>query len=181
MEAYYSEVTRVGFVLYAVLMLTAAITDIWRYVIPNLLCLAVLLLFIVVALASPFPVPWWSHLGAAAIFFVPGIILYAVGWMGAGDVKLITVVSLWAGLTLLPQLLLAIAISGGVLSAALLLVRRLLPMLLLPIEGSEHWKLPKFLLKGAPVPYGIGIAAGGLWLGQDIALFGYAPRLLLPG
>jgi hypothetical protein len=33
--------------------------------------------------------------------------------------------------------------------------------------------MPRVLLQGEPVPYGVGIAAGGIWLGMKLPLLGY--------
>jgi len=106
MESYYLEITRIGLYLYIALLVLAAIFDIWKYIIPNVLSVALIGLFVVVAAASPFPINWWSHLGAAAAFFAVGIALYAFKILGAGDIKLITSVSLFAGFEQLPVLIL---------------------------------------------------------------------------
>jgi prepilin peptidase CpaA len=97
MAAYYSEITRGAFYLYVILLLIAAATDIWKFIIPNLISLAVIALFVALALMQPFPVAWGSHLGAAALFFAGGLLLYRFNILGAGDVKLLTALSLWAG------------------------------------------------------------------------------------
>ena len=67
MEAYYLEITKIGFYLYVFLLVMAAVFDAWKFIIPNVLSVALIGLFLVLATASPFPVKWWSHLGAAVI------------------------------------------------------------------------------------------------------------------
>ena len=113
MDAYYLEITRGAFYLYMILLLTAAITDIWKFIIPNLISLAVIALFVALALLQPFPIPWGSHVGAAALFFAGGLLLYRFNILGAGDVKLLTALSLWAGFGHLADLLLGVALCGG--------------------------------------------------------------------
>ncbi len=173
MEAYYFLITKAAFYLYIVLLLSAAICDIWRFVIPNLLSIVLIGLFFLVAAVSPFPVDWLSHLGAALGFFVVGFGLYAVKALGAGDVKLLAAVSLWAGLERLLDLLLFVALAGGALSIFLIVLRRILPGLLLAIRAGSDIKLPTVLLAGEPVPYGVGIATGAIFIATSLPVLGY--------
>ena len=173
MDAYYFEITKGAFYIYVVLLLTAAVTDVWKFIIPNLVCLALVVLFLALAAAQPFPVDWWSHLGAMAAFFVVGLLLYRFKGLGAGDVKLITALCLWAGFSDLLLLLLAVALAGGALSVALIVIRHLIFSLAVVGGASGQVTLPKVLLKGSPVPYGLGIAAGGIWYGTQNSLFGF--------
>ena len=173
MEAYYSEITKGSFYIYIVLLLTAGITDVWKFLIPNLISALLIVLFIALAFAQPFPVDWWSHLGAMLAFFIVGLLLYRFSVLGAGDVKLITALCLWAGFSGLPNLLLGVALSGGVLALALIAVRQLLFSMTLLKSDPGAIQLPKVLVKGSPVPYGVGIAAGGIWLGINNPIFGY--------
>lgn len=172
MEAYYFLITKAAFYLYIVLLLSAAICDIWRFVIPNLLSIVLIGLFVLVAAVSPFPVDWLSHLGAALGFFVVGFGLYAAKALGAGDVKLLAAVSLWAGLDRLLDLLLFVALAGGALSIFLIVLRRFLPGFLLAIR-AENTKLPTVLLAGEPVPYGVGIATGAIFIATSLPVLGY--------
>lgn len=173
MEAYYFQITKVAFYLYVLMLVTAGLCDIWRFIIPNLVSLFLVLMFFVVALISPFPVDWLSHLAAMAGFFAIGFLLYVFKVLGAGDVKLITAVSLWVGLDKLMDFLLVVAVAGGALSLVLLALRFLLPPILVMAKLEETIKLPRVLLPGSPVPYGVGIAVGGLWLAGSLPLLGY--------
>jgi len=164
------EITRIGLYLYIALLVLAAIFDIWKYIIPNVLSVALIGLFVVVAAASPFPINWWSHLGAAAAFFAVGIALYAFKILGAGDIKLITSVSLFAGFEQLPVLILGVALAGGALSLFLIVLRRILVSVLVFLKASDNTTLPRILLVGEAVPYGVGIAAGAIWMSSSLPL-----------
>jgi prepilin peptidase CpaA len=173
MDAYYLEITRGAFYLYMILLLAAAITDIWKFIIPNLISLAVIALFVALALLQPFPIPWGSHVGAAALFFAGGLLLYRFNILGAGDVKLLTALSLWAGFGHLADLLLGVALCGGGLAVALIVGRRIFFSLVLLGSAPESRSIPRVLVQGEPVPYGVGIAAGGIWLGSKLPIFGF--------
>lgn len=99
-----------------------------------------------------------SHLGAAALTFVVTGALFALKQLGAGDSKFATAVSLWFGLSGLVPFLFYMALSGGIIGVASLLLRKYKP-LKSPPAGS--W--PAKAQEGSPsVPYGIAIAIGTL-------------------
>ena len=65
----------------------------------------------------------WSALLCGAAALAAGFACHALGWLGGGDGKLLAVLALWLGPRDLPLALLGIALTGGVLLAAALLVR----------------------------------------------------------
>lgn len=147
-------------VTYALAMLClvlAALEDAWRYRISNMLSLALILLFVVAAIVQPIGVDWLDHLSGALFMFALGTAMFGLGWMGGGDVKLLTAVALWCGLADLPRLLITTSLLGGALVIALIVVRRALP------AAAGEWR-PKILRRNAPVPYGIAISVGALLL-----------------
>ena len=83
--------------VFSILLIAAAIFDVWKYVIPNFVSVGIVVLFFVASLLIPFQTYWLSHLGTASATFVVGLIVYRFRLMGAGDIKLITAVSLWTG------------------------------------------------------------------------------------
>ncbi len=172
MQEHYMEIAKASYYLYIALLAVAAVFDIWKLIIPNVLSVALVALFIVVGLASPFEVDWLSHFGAAGVFFVVGIGLYAFKILGAGDVKLITAVAVWWGLEYLIDLLFFIGIAGGGLALVLLGMRRLIPSLLVMLKAPEKSKLPRLLLPGELVPYGVGVAVGSIFLAFQAPLTG---------
>ncbi|MGE0108667.1 MAG: prepilin peptidase, partial [Bdellovibrionales bacterium] len=106
-------------VLAAFIMILAAISDAMRFKIPNLACLALLLLFPAYGLSHATPLPWKEHLTVFAVVLFVGYTLYIKKWAGAGDIKLIAVISLWAGPHLWAPCLFIVAISGGLLSVVI--------------------------------------------------------------
>jgi prepilin peptidase CpaA len=141
---------------FACLMFAAAIEDLRRLVIPNVLVLALTVLWplhIVTAPATSFISCAGAVLCAATVFGV-GILLFSRGLMGGGDVKLLTITTLWAGPALTPALLIVTAFLGGVLTLALLspLVVR---AVIAPAEVVGA-------VRKMPVPYGVAIAGAAL-------------------
>lgn len=137
------------------ILLVAAGFDLVRMEIPDRLPLLLLLLTGGVAILSP-EVPILSALGAWSAVLLLGLFLFARGWMGGGDVKLLVALAPMAGLGGLPTLLAAIAVSGGLLALALLLARAGVRGWM--GDGGPH---PLVLKAGAPLPYAVAIALGG--------------------
>lgn len=82
--------------LVATLLFT--IVDDWRrYTIRNEAILALLLLFAARALARGDYSQLVGHITLATVLFVMLLVIYARGWIGGGDVKLLAVACLWLG------------------------------------------------------------------------------------
>jgi prepilin peptidase CpaA len=105
---------------------------------------------VVVAGAAP---AWGGHLLSGGIALALGMVAFARGWVGGGDAKLLAAVALWAGTDLLLPLLVVTSAFGAVLALSLLWMRQLAWPGCLPA-----------LAPGAPIPYGVAIAAGAVWL-----------------
>jgi Flp pilus assembly protein protease CpaA len=142
------------------LLIAATITDIVWLRIPNWIPAGIAVLFLAAAVAEPRSLAWWgSHLGAGGIVLLVGMGIFAWGKIGGGDVKLLTGVALWFGLSPLPALLLAIGVVGGVVSIACVVLRGSGSDALLEYLGLRAVSLEK----GQGVPYAVAIAAG-CWL-----------------
>lgn len=140
--------------LAGVIMLFAAGSDALRFRIPNAAVLALILLFPIFVYVAPFTVRWPSHLLVFALLFVLGYGLYLKNLAGAGDIKLISAVGLWAGPDYWGHFLFITAISGGILGltiAVITLVRQHLS------KTEDQKNITK-----TPIPYGVAIALGGL-------------------
>lgn len=157
-----------AFAVYAGLLAAAALFDLLKFIIPNVVSGALLLLFFPFALFLPAEVDWLSHVGAAAACFAVTVSLYSFGWFGAGDVKLLTAASLWAGLALMPALLVYMSIAGGVLTLVLLVARHLKATLAPAAFSNGGTGAPNLFTKGAKIPYGVAIAYGALLIGLDL-------------
>lgn len=87
----------------------------------------------------------WALAAAAIVLAVTGF-MFAQGWLGGGDVKLLTAAVLLIGAPDAPALLLGMAVIGGVLSLAMLLWRAR--------PGGADAK--------PTVPYGVAIALAAI-------------------
>jgi prepilin peptidase CpaA len=135
-------------ILLGAALLKAAVGD-WRTRrIPNWLNAGIALL------AIPF---WFAigdnwaemviHTGVALFVFLLFSIPFTLGMMGGGDVKLIAALALWLRPEGVVQLLVVMAIAGGVLTLAMLIPHRMART-----AGNPE------------IPYGIAIAFAGFWL-----------------
>jgi prepilin peptidase CpaA len=149
-------------VLLACFVIIAAVLDMVSFRIPNVLCGLVLVTFLAAAYISNDVTPL-PHLYAGMGMLVLGIGLFYFNIMGGGDVKLLTVVALWLGLTNLGSLILATALIGGVLGGFLLIGRALLHRAL-PVASIPNLDAYPALKRNGPVPYGVAIALGTLYV-----------------
>jgi prepilin peptidase CpaA len=111
------------------------------------------------------------------IFFV----LFLVGGMGAGDVKLMAAVGAWAGLKQSGSLLLATALAGGVLAVVYMVFYRRVASTVINAGQLLRFHVtsglkphPELSLQSQAalrMPYGLAIAAGTLYLFLSTATF----------
>jgi len=133
----------------AIALAIAAFTDVRRRQIDNWLTAAI-------ALAAP--LFWWSagialwpdaaiQVGIAVATLVVLAGFFALGWMGGGDVKLLTAIALWIEPGLYLQLIVVMALVGGVLTL---------------VVGA--WHIARRQRDRVAIPYGVAISAAGLWV-----------------
>lgn len=131
--------------------------DATRYLIPNSLNLAILILWVCGVFFLPANIP--MALAAAGIVLLVGIGFFALGLMGGGDIKLLVVLTLWTGWGMVTvHFLMLTAIVGGVLVVVMLLARAAASAL------AKGRNLPRFFTPKQPVPYGLAIAGAFLIL-----------------
>lgn len=134
--------------LLGAMLLAAAVFDLRARIIPNTLNIAIALLA---------PLAWWAQglalwpdialqIGVAAIIFALFIGLFAIGGIGGGDVKMIGALALWIDWRLMLDLLMIMALIGGVIAGGMLIYRKL-----------------RHITDTAEVPYGVAIALAGMW------------------
>lgn len=138
-------------------LLAAAVADVARFEIPDTLSIALIALAIGFGFTQP-DFPWLLHGAALVLMFGLGALLFSLGWMGGGDVKVLTATAAWVGLSGLPMQLAGVAIAGGLLALALLLVRAGIRFADVPAE-----RVPRLFQRGAPLPYAVAIAGGTIW------------------
>ncbi|MEP0393403.1 MAG: prepilin peptidase [Erythrobacter sp.] len=133
----------------AIALLYAAFTDVRSRTISNWLNLSI---------AAVAPVFWWAsglsfwpdvaiQLGIAVAAFAVFAGMFALGMMGGGDVKLLTALALWIEPSAFLQLLLVMAVAGGILTVAMAAVHAI---------RKQKEKLA--------IPYGVAIAIGAFWI-----------------
>lgn len=148
------------------LLLAAAASDIVSYKIPNVVVLSILLLYPVFLLVTPAEVDWPMGLAVFAGAIAVGMVLTATGVLGAGDAKLLAAVLLWAGPSLAPLALIICALVGGVLAIFMLTPIRFFVASAFSSLGSQT--LSNMML-AKNMPYGVAIAAGGLFVAWALA------------
>ena len=107
----------------ALATLAASVTDLWKFKVYNLLTIPML---VTGACVSTLLGSWEglvASLLGAALGFVLLVFFFAVGGVGAGDVKLLTAVGAWLGPYLTYQVFVASALFGGIYALALVFRR----------------------------------------------------------
>ena len=159
------------FVLISILpaaLIVAAMTDIVSFKIPNLISVLLLSMFPVAALSAGADLTLITQgFGLGAVALVIGFAFFAVGKVGGGDVKLLAAATPWFGLAAGAEFLLMTGICGGLL-AMLLLAYRSLPMT--PVTTRFGW-LYQLYENQKYIPYGVAIAAGGLFAYPQSTIF----------
>ncbi len=146
----------------AIALLIAAFTDLKSRKIAN---------WLNGAIALGAPVFWWAsgmafwpdiaiQFGMAVATFAVLSVLFALRAMGGGDVKLLTALALWIAPAHFLQLIVMMALLGGVLTL---------------VFGG--WHIIRRQKDKIAIPYGVAIAAAGLWV---IGSF-YVPASALAG
>jgi prepilin peptidase CpaA len=149
-------------VLIAPLLALAAVSDLRRLRIPNVISLLMLAVFAGTLLVVPAPDLAGRGI-AAGVVFALGFLAFLRGLVGAGDVKLLSVLVLFiptGGLILFANLF-SVALLAGV--ALILTLRRL------PLREGHGWAS---LAGPRRFPMGISIAAAGI---------AYAPVAMMLG
>ena len=165
------------------LLILAALTDLRERRIPNWLTAGAAALYPVYLVLTPVPTAWLGAFGLALLVGVVGVVLFARGLVGGGDVKLIAAISLWAGLDHFAIFALVTTLTGGVLGLSSLWLQRWSPLLQAHLAGiglvaasarpeaaatagsAESAACPavEATAPAAPtLPYGVAIAAGGV-------------------
>ena len=139
-------------------MAFAGSMDLLTMTIPNRISLALIAGFIIAGPVTGMSMEQFGwHLGAGLSVLACTIAMFALGWMGGGDAKLLAAAALWVGFENLPLFFGMVGLLGGLL-AIIVLGYRYLPLAALPIPDWAA-RLHK---AGGGIPYGIAIAGGAL-------------------
>ena len=136
-------------VLLAALLVAAAVCDLKKREIPHTIVIAAALLAIPFWVASG--LAFWpnvaAQIGVALVIFAIFAGMFCLGWIGGGDVKLLTALALWLPWQAVVMMLVIMSLAGALVTFATLLWSRLRN----PSATPE-------------IPYGVAIAFAGLWL-----------------
>lgn len=148
-----------AFSLFPLLMILSATGDVLARRIPNLLVLVLALSFFPVAFLAGMAVEQVAlHAGTGFAMLFIGYVVFSLGLLGGGDVKLLAGASLWIGPAGLLPLLTMAALAGGLLCLALMAWTAI--TMEAELRGSILHRWVGWLRPG--VPYGYAIAAGAL-------------------
>ena len=145
----------------ALVLVWAAVGDATTYRIPNILPVLMAVGFGALAWLQPPSFLIGGILTGVGVFGV-GALLFARRLMGGGDVKLLAATSLWCGSGQLTPFALVISVTA--ITLALFMMSPL--GRLLPAPPSRLAAGPEGFasVTRQPMPFGVAIAAGGLWL-----------------
>lgn len=165
-----------GIVLVAILpalLVAAAVFDLTSFTIPNIVPAAMILLFaafLVYTVIAGHSLSWNQtamHVMAGVIGLGVGMGMFALGWVGGGDAKLFAVATLWLGWDALYEYTVLATLLGGVLTIALILLRRIvLPRIL----ADQPW-LARLADGKSGVPYGVALSMAALIVLPNTELF----------
>lgn len=155
------------FFIFAVPLMVAAYKDATSMTIPNWISLAMIAGFVVMV-----PFTWQglpelgTHLVVGGAFLAAGFAMFAFGWLGGGDAKLMAATALWMTWPDALQFILYTTLFGAALGLFLLIGRKFLPVRVL----TSQWMYTMFKDE-TKMPYGLAIAAGGIMVLPKSAIF----------
>lgn len=156
------------YMLVGAMMIAAAAYDVLTLTIPNWISLVLIVLFPMLAVAVG--LGWHElgwHVAIGVIALAAGIAAFALGAVGGGDAKLFGAVALYMGPLGIAPYVLSVAIAGGALAMLFLVLHQ---------PRIEAWTqrvpvLGQIVSRGAALPYGVAIVAGGLVAATSSHLF----------
>jgi prepilin peptidase CpaA len=158
----------VALIMFPALMAFAGASDFFTMTISNFVSLALLVGFVALALVVGLPTQEiMSHLSCGGSFLCLTFVLFAFGWIGGGDAKLSAATAIWLGWGNVVDYIGVASVIGGLLTLVFLQIRK--------------WPMPSFLTardwfarlydQGNGVPYGIALAAAGLIVYPETAIW----------
>lgn len=146
--------------VFPALVITGALYDATSFTIPNWISIALAVLFIPAALLLG------MSLGAIGLCLLVGFVMllvgmgmFAMGWIGGGDAKLLAAAALWMGWPGGLNFVLITALAGGALAVALSAARA--SLLQAYAARGPAW-VARLMAPGGAAPYGVAIAIGAL-------------------
>ena len=144
--------------IFGVCQVYAALNDARAMRIPNITSL-----FVLVAFALRVPAAWdgWGilsvHLAVGGLFFAAGFAMFAFGWLGGGDAKLMAATALFWTWPDAVTYIVYTTVLGGLLVLVLMVARNFVP-----VRIATHSLVAHMFREEKKVPYGIALAGGAL-------------------
>jgi prepilin peptidase CpaA len=142
-----------------VLLAYACFSDLFTMRISNRVCLAVLALFPAAALAGGMDIVTMGwHLAAGVAILAVSFALFAMGFVGGGDAKLVPAIVVWLGFDQMLEFIALFCVLGGMLTLAILFARRHpLPAGMM----AKPW-IAKLHAPTTGIPYGVALGVAAL-------------------
>ena len=141
---------------FPLLLLYAAWHDVSTMWIPNWVSIGLAAAFVPAAAAAGLSVEMiGTHLAFGGAVMLACAALFYLGIFGGGDAKVIAAASLWIGFNAVVPFVFWMALAGGGLALALLILRRL------QLQPRKAW-MKRLLSPEEGAPYAVAIAAGAL-------------------
>lgn len=147
--------------LFPAVMAFAASSDLLTMTISNCVSIVLAVAFAILAPLSGIGIETMAwHVLAGAIVLGLGVLCFARGWVGGGDVKLAASIVLWLGFGRMLDFLLFASIFGGALTLLIMGFRKLtLPGAL----ARARW-IERLHKTSEGVPYGIALALAAMMI-----------------
>lgn len=147
--------------LFALIAAMAAYQDVKSFTISNSYSLAIIILFPAFVLTADTAPNWLFSLGISVAVLLLGFVLFALKYLGGGDVKLFSAVCLWAGPALFVDFLIVTTFTGGVIAISMWLHHRMSAVLPFLPQGLS---CDSETFSKKPMPYGAAIALGAVYV-----------------
>ncbi|MET1413651.1 prepilin peptidase [Roseibium sp. HPY-6] len=148
-------------VVFPMLVAFGGASDLLTMTIQNRVSILLIAGFAILSLSTGLPLEAWGmHALGPLVVFPFCFVCWYFRWMGGGDAKFLTAISLWIGFT--PELMafsLLASLYGMFLTIGLLYMRN---MVVLPDTLARQEWLAKLHDQRSGIPYGITIAIAGL-------------------
>ena len=151
-------------IIFPIAMAYAGAMDFFTMTIPNRVSLALVAGFIGAAVLGGMPaIDMLKHFGVGLAVLAVAIVMFSQGWVGGGDAKLLAAGALWFGMNQVLDFMFMVAMFGGLLSMAFISFRQFIPPVMI---AGRDWA-ERLHDKKAGIPYGLALAAAGLWVYPD--------------
>lgn len=155
------ELSTVFLIAFVFLIATAVVSDISSLRIPNWIAYTLTALFALHAVCTSLSTATVAlHILVGIVALAAGFWLFAIGWMGAGDGKLLAAVALWAGPQAVATYVFATAVAG--LSLACVIFLGTYYLYWNDKARTPDWfsrLVPRWVRQGL-IPYGFAIGVG---------------------